>query len=88
MNMSPWNKDRVIGQNDHFRYLISGRSEAGLNWNVNAQFGSIQCLDAIAINGDASEWINKITPCGFIKGANYLKIRSDATSLPLLTKSA
>lgn len=30
MNTSPWNKDRIIGQKDHFRYLISGGSESGL----------------------------------------------------------
>gem|GEM_PF-2624990 len=34
MNTSPWNKDRIIGQKNHFRYLISGVSESGLNWKV------------------------------------------------------
>lgn len=34
MNTLPWNKDRIIGQKDHFRYLISGGSESGLNWKV------------------------------------------------------
>lgn len=34
MNTSSWNKDRLIGQKSHFRYLISGGSESDLNWKV------------------------------------------------------
>lgn len=34
MNTSPWNKDRIIGQKDRFRYLISGGFELDLNWKA------------------------------------------------------
>lgn len=27
MSKSPWNKSRIIGQNDHLKYLISGGLE-------------------------------------------------------------
>lgn len=32
MKTSPQNKDRIIGQKGHFRYLISGG--LGLSWKV------------------------------------------------------
>ncbi len=34
MNTSLWNKDRIIGKKDRFRYLMSGGFESDLNWKV------------------------------------------------------